>query len=208
MKKKKIAVIIDWDNLRKGLFEAATRKDKNLKVNYFNPDTLKKLVESFIDEDEELFRIFLYLTKPYHPGKRILSLLNKNQQIKAKKVAKNQENFIKTIGICDFIAIRQGKLKFRGIDQNGNPIFIQKQVDMLMGLDIAHLSYNKLVDRILFFCGDSDLIPALKIARKNGLQVVLAYCPDIYEINIDELKLHSDIIRAQEFEKIFGNSSI
>jgi len=203
MLKKKTAVIIDWDNVRKGLFEAATKKDKELKVNYFESNTLKKLVESFIDEDEELFRIFLYLTKPYYPEKKVLSRFNESLRAKSQKVAENQKNFIKNIGICEFVAIRQGKLKFRGMDQKGNPIFVQKQVDMLMGLDIAHLSYNRLVERILFFCGDSDLIPALKIARKNGIQVVLAYCPDIYEINLDELKLHSDIIRVKKFKEIF-----
>ena len=203
MLKKKTAVIIDWDNVRKGLFEAATKKDKELKVNYFESNTLKKLVESFIDEDEELFRTFLYLTKPYYPEKKVLSRFNESLRAKSQKVAENQKNFIKNIGICEFVAIRQGKLKFRGMDQKGNPIFVQKQVDMLMGLDIAHLSYNRLVERILFFCGDSDLIPALKIARKNGIQVVLAYCPDIYEINLDELKLHSDIIRVKKFKEIF-----
>ena len=203
MLKKKTAVIIDWDNVRKGLFEAATKKDKELKVNYFESNTLKKLVESFIDEDEELFRIFLYLTKPYYPDKKVLYRFNASLRAKSQKVAENQKNFIKNIGICEFVAIRQGKLKFRGMDQKGNPIFVQKQVDMLMGLDIAHLSYNRLVERILFFCGDSDLIPALKIARKNGIQVVLAYCPDIYEINLDELKLHSDIIRVKKFKEIF-----
>ena len=37
----------------------------------------------------------------------------------------------------------------------------QKGVDMRIGLDIAALSYKRLVDRIILISGDSDFVPAL-----------------------------------------------
>jgi len=44
------------------------------------------------------------------------------------------------------------------VQDNGKPIINQKQVDMLLGLDISPVSYMKLVDNILIFCKDSDII--------------------------------------------------
>lgn len=49
----------------------------------------------------------------------------------------------------------------------------QKGVDIRIGLDIAALSYKKLVDKIVLVAGDSDFVPAAKLARKEGIDFVL-----------------------------------
>jgi len=49
--------------------------------------------------------------------------------------------------------------------------FEQKGVDMRIGIDVATLSLKKVVDRIILFSGDTDMIPAMKLARREGLQV-------------------------------------
>lgn len=49
----------------------------------------------------------------------------------------------------------------------------QKGVDMKIGLDIASLAYKKLVDKIVLISGDSDFVPAAKVARREGIDVVL-----------------------------------
>jgi uncharacterized LabA/DUF88 family protein len=49
----------------------------------------------------------------------------------------------------------------------------QKGVDMKMGLDIASLAYKKLVSRIILVTGDSDFVPAAKLARREGIDVIL-----------------------------------
>ena len=59
---------------------------------------------------------------------------------------------------------------------------------MLFGLDIAHVSYNRLVDRILILSSDTDIVPAMKTARINGLQVILGCCPDVQTDIHRELK--------------------
>jgi uncharacterized LabA/DUF88 family protein len=51
------------------------------------------------------------------------------------------------------------------------PDFEQKGVDMRIGIDVATLCLKRLVDRIILFSGDADMIPALKLARREGLQV-------------------------------------
>jgi uncharacterized LabA/DUF88 family protein len=47
--------------------------------------------------------------------------------------------------------------------------FQAETVDMKTGLAIAWLSIYKIVDRILPVAGDSDFIPAMKLARIEGL---------------------------------------
>jgi uncharacterized LabA/DUF88 family protein len=49
----------------------------------------------------------------------------------------------------------------------------QKGVDMRIGLDIASLSYKRQVDQIVLVAGDSDFVPAAKLARREGIDFVL-----------------------------------
>lgn len=49
----------------------------------------------------------------------------------------------------------------------------QKGVDMKMGIDISSLAYKRLVTRIVLVAGDSDFVPAAKLARIEGIDVVL-----------------------------------
>lgn len=49
----------------------------------------------------------------------------------------------------------------------------QKGVDMRMGVDITTLSLKKLVKQIVLFTGDSDFVPASKLARREGIDVIL-----------------------------------
>lgn len=49
----------------------------------------------------------------------------------------------------------------------------QKGVDMRIGLDIASLTLKKLASTIVLIAGDSDFVPAAKLARREGLQFIL-----------------------------------
>lgn len=49
----------------------------------------------------------------------------------------------------------------------------QKGVDIRIGLDIASLAYKKLVNRIILVSGDSDFVSAAKLARREGIDVIL-----------------------------------
>ena len=67
----------------------------------------------------------------------------------------------------------------------------QKGVDMRIGLDIASLAYKRAVSQIILIAGDSDFVPAAKLARREGIDFVLDPMwnhinPDLYE-HIDGL---------------------
>src|SRR3546814_15862990 len=53
------------------------------------------------------------------------------------------------------------------------PDMRQTQVDMKIGIDIAALTYKKLVDQIILIAGDADFIPAAKLARYEGIDFIL-----------------------------------
>lgn len=68
----------------------------------------------------------------------------------------------------------------------------QKGVDMRIGIDIASLALKKQVDTIVLVAGDSDFVPAAKLARREGIDFVLdplwqAIHPDLHE-HIDGLQ--------------------
>ena len=71
------------------------------------------------------------------------------------------------------------------------PDISQKGVDLRIGLDIARLSLRQLVSTIVVVTGDSDLIPAFKFARREGLQVYLA---SLGHGVTRELKVHADLV--------------
>ncbi len=191
---KKIAIFVDWDNIRKGVFEYASRF-LDLFVDYNKPENFLQFLNAFVESDEEIYRIFVYLSKP-------VQRLHFGNNIVENRAYERTKQFIETIASQPHIAVRKGKIKFRGYNKDGEPILIQKQVDMLIGLDIAHVSYTRLVDRVLIFSFDTDMIPAMKVARINGLQVVLPSLPDINRIPKD-MVYHADLIRERKFKEIF-----
>lgn len=71
------------------------------------------------------------------------------------------------------------------------PNISQKGVDLRIGIDMARLSLKCLVDTVIVVTGDSDLIPAFKFVRREGLRVVLASLG--HGVKRD-LKAHADVV--------------
>ncbi len=46
-------------------------------------------------------------------------------------------------------------------------------VDTKLGVDISTLALEKLVDTIVLVAGDSDFVPAAKLARQKGIDFLL-----------------------------------
>ena len=71
------------------------------------------------------------------------------------------------------------------------PNIEQKGVDLRIGLDIARLSLRSLVNIIVVVTGDSDIVPAFKFARREGVRVYLDHMNHSVK---RELKAHVDAI--------------
>ena len=59
------------------------------------------------------------------------------------------------------------------MDEDFAPGFRQKAVDMRIGIDIASLTLKKQADTIILVSADSDFVPAAKLARREGVEVIL-----------------------------------
>jgi uncharacterized protein (TIGR00288 family) len=210
---KKIAIFVDWENLRMDIASIQRNNPQFRDFDYNNPTHLSKLFSGFIEEDEEIYRIFFYTAPPKTSNEILKSLKDISQKSsynsylsqvnngitnrdKFQKVLAKSKKLISDIEKEPYIAVRLGELKINGVQNNGKPIINQKQVDMLLGLDISHVSYLKLVDNILIFCKDSDMTPALKVARINGIKTVVAHIEGGFKITNSLIK-HSDIIRKK-----------
>jgi len=68
----------------------------------------------------------------------------------------------------------------------------QKSIDMKIGIDIASLAYKKLVSKIVLIAGDSDFVPAAKLARREGIDFILDpmwnHIPEDLNEHIDGLR--------------------
>ena len=167
-------------------------------------------------EERRLYRIFYYDCEPldktvYHP------LLKKNIVFGKKETyqctldffaqLKQRRKFALRLGtLSDTYAgfsLSQDKLKKLlsgkiGVDDltedDFNINFEQKGVDMKIGLDIASLAYKKQVDQIILISGDSDFVPAAKLARREGVDFIL---DPMWATIKDDLFEHIDGLKSQ-----------
>jgi uncharacterized LabA/DUF88 family protein len=187
---KKTALLIDGGWFSKGL-------GKILKLPNGWPSATQviKNARATLGADEELFRIFYYDCEPF--GRVVTNPVDSSQVDYSQMPAYSaRKQFFFDLGQTDFVALRRGDLRARGWEfsnayraavlagsvpggapaaaptaQDVYPNFEQKGVDMRIGIDVATLSLKKIVERIILFSGDTDMIPALKLARREGLQV-------------------------------------
>lgn len=69
----------------------------------------------------------------------------------------------------------------------------QKGVDMRIAIDIASLTLKKQVSTIVLVAGDSDFVPAAKLARREGMEFILD--PLWQNVN-DDLFEHIDALQS------------
>lgn len=163
------------------------------------------------DRFDELYRIFYYDSAPlskviYHP------LTKKNIDFSRVDSKKWAEDFYNELAHKRKVALRFGELSDGSATYNLKPDTTkkllsgtkkledlkekdlslnvqQKGVDMRIGLDIASLSFKKQVEKIILIAGDSDFVPAAKLARREGIDFIL----DSLGNNIkDSLSMHID----------------
>ena len=160
-----------------------------------------------------LYRIFYYDCEPlskkvHNPISHKAIDFSKSEEYKFRKelidTLKRKRKVAIRIGTLkdnNTWAIRPQKLKdllSRKIsldDVNENDVYFeikQKGIDMKIGVDIASLALKRFVDSIVLFSGDSDFVPAAKLARREGIDFVLDPMkanvePQLYE-HIDGMK--------------------
>ncbi len=188
----KVAVMIDGGFFIKR-FNALYNKDKNKSAEEV-VDMMYTMAMKHVGARNTLYRIFYYdclpLSKKAH---------NPVTQ-KAIDFSKTPEYAFKTALINALkrkrkVALRLGTLKdnhnwmirsnvvkellkgnIKIDDLKEGDVFLdvkQKGIDMKIGVDIASLALKRFVDTIVLFSGDSDFVPAAKLARREGIDFIL-----------------------------------
>lgn len=81
----------------------------------------------------------------------------------------SMDRFVNSLKKLPRFQFRQGKLQRIGNE------FKQKRVDILMAVDLVRMSSEKQIERAVLVTGDSDLVPAIEVARDSGVVVALYY---------------------------------
>lgn len=165
----------------------------------FNPDYIEKVAHACVAGDEVLLRALYYDCAPYN-GTLRLPVSGRSTEFSGSG------EWLAALAAKPQVAVRLGTLKFRGFepkkvpidpqeltDDDFSPRFVQKGVDMRLGLDVASYAATRSVDRIILLTGDTDCLPAMKLARTAGLQVVMIKLPKQHIGQ--ELLWHSDFQR-------------
>lgn len=90
-----------------------------------------------------------------------------------RKFFQKRRKFYDALERLSSFTVRLGVVKYRGKDNQGKPIYQQKQVDLLLGLDFALLSAKRSITHAAVVTGDSDMAPAFEVARREGIAVWL-----------------------------------
>ncbi|MDQ2834114.1 MAG: NYN domain-containing protein [Acidobacteriota bacterium] len=188
---KTTVVLIDG-----GFLRSQTKKAKKK----YDPPFIEKFALSCIAADEECLRILYYDCAPY-VGSAVQPVSGLPREFSGS------DRWLHEIAALDLFAVRRGVLKFRGFkrssrvvrgatptDADFDPQFEQKGVDMRIGLDIAAYSAEHLTKRIILITNDTDCVPAMKFARKAGLQTILIKLPNCNPT--PELIAHADFKRS------------
>ena len=168
-----------------------------------------------LEAPETLFRAYYYDCPPYENA--LLNPISGADHTDAAFIRRRKQ-FIQELTLKDHVAFRRGELSFDGWQIKGGsfrqlmnqasttpptastlsasdiaPKLSQKRVDINIGLDVAWLSSKRIVERPILVTADSDFIPAMKFARREGIQVVLVPLEGHVKV---EMREHADIVRS------------
>ena len=211
------AILVDGGFYRKRAHYLWGKKTPSIRANELSAYCTAHIRDTKELKDERyLYRIFYYDCPPlektvFHP------LLQKNIDFGKNDTYAWAHTFFKELKEKRKFALRLGNLsderagftidpqKLKKLcsgsinltdltEKDFNINFEQKGVDMRVGIDIASLAYKKQVDQIILISGDSDFVPASKLARREGIDFIL----DPMWSNIkDDLFEHIDGLKSQ-----------
>lgn len=173
---------------------------RRAKKVYDVPYIEKLALSCALSAPAEIFRVLYYDCAPFN-GTATLPVSG------TKKNFSGSDQWLNELA-KNLFAVRRGALKFRGFvlkkipytpteplqDSDFKAEFEQKGVEMRVGLDMANFSSNRSVDLIALATNDTDCIPAMKHARRAGLQIALVVVPGYNPA--PELWAHADFHRA------------
>jgi uncharacterized LabA/DUF88 family protein len=209
---EKVALLLDGGFVKKKLVANAKAATKNKTRPFVTAADIMAFCGGLMEHarlsDKELFRIYYYDAPPYDgESKNPISGAPLNFS-NTPEAARNRA-LIDSLELQADLAVRRGTIVMTGwklgrsalksLSTQPRPVtasdfvpdMAQKGVDLRIGLDIAWISVKRMVDVLVLVTGDSDFVPAMKFARKEGLRVYVATMGHPVR---RELKAHADFL--------------
>ena len=160
-----VAVFIDGAYLEELYLHDAIK----VKVDFarFSFEVFKE-IEKRSGQSLQLLRTYYYHALPY--------LDPKNPRPGAEAAYYKKANFFQMLQSLPVFEVRKGRT-VRRFDDDGVPYHVQKQVDVLLGLDFALLAAENRITHAVLVAGDEDFVPALEAAKARGVQVWVVHGP-------------------------------
>ncbi len=140
-----------------------------------------KLVDNIVEKsgtDRNIIRVYYYHCLPYQDSPPT--------QEQSDKFGRAQR-FFRALQRTSRFEVRMGRLAFRGTKTDNTPIFEQKRVDLMLGLDLMSLAVKHIVDEVFLIAGDSDFVPAVNAVKKEGIVVYLVHGDTPHDDLLDEV---------------------
>lgn len=189
----RLAIFIDG-----GYLDVLARDDFQVWIDHQRlSEQITRLVAESAAEPLDLLRTYYYDCLPYQSNP---PTAEEQERLRRK------ENRFNALRRLDSYTVREGRLMFRGRDANGRPIFQQKRVDLLLGLDFALLSAQNRITHAAIVSGDSDLIPAVEVAQQAGIATWLFHGPYQSEHSTYAAELWTAADKRFEMDQAFMES--
>ena len=189
----KLAIFIDG-----GYLDVLARDEFHVRVDHGKLSAaITQSVAQNTAEPLDLLRTYYYDCLPYQS--------NSPTDEEKRRMSRKESRF-NALRKLDSYTVREGRLMFRGLDTNGRPIFQQKRVDLLLGLDFALLSGKNRITHAALVSGDSDLIPAVEVAEQEGISTWLFHGPYQSGNSTYANELWTSVDRRFEMDQDFFNS--
>ena len=158
-------------------------------------------------ERTDTYRIYYYDAPPFdgqyrEPVPQNLDETCRTRNFKREPSVEFQKSFHSKLLSSRKLALRMGKLA----NLSPNDFYLdvkQKGVDTRLGIDITTVTLRKFADTIVLMASDADFVPAAKLARTHGMDVVL----DPLYGNVDQdLECHVDGKRSYDIVSILKDT--
>ena len=111
-----------------------------------------------------------------------------------------QRRFFEALERLPRFSVRLGRLERRGPDASGNFTFEQKRFDILLGVDLVSLATKGAVQEAIIVAGDSDFVPAIDAAKREGVAVSLfhgaTYHSDLWRAADERFQISRELVEA------------
>lgn len=81
--------------------------------------------------------------------------------------------FYHSLDLLPRFEVRLGQMELRGQRPNGSPVFEQKRIDMMLSVDLVQHAAKGHIQQAILLAGNSDFIPAIAVAKSEGVLVRL-----------------------------------